>query len=448
MNAFARRAAEVVARFCQPSALGAGFLLVWTGQAVSMFTMAMMRFALAVWAYQHSDSIIEYSIVVVCISLPGLLVSPWAGSLVDRHSRRHVILVVDCIFVSASLALALLAIIGQLTFWHVYIAGAVTSVCQAFRLPAYLAATTTMVPKAQLGRASGMTHLAGALAQIAGPAASAPLLASLGLSWVAALNAAGFAVSAAILYGVRFPYHEASANGAAGLPGGGISHLIEAIVYLRSRPGLSLLLGYCALQSFVLMTVLVLFTPMVLTRHSQIELGQIMSAGGIGALIGSLLVIARGAPRHLVATMLWVDVLFSVAIGSAGAVTSAALLGMALFVAMFCGPVLQTSAQTLWQRKIPLGMQGRVFALETAVTTGTMPLAALLGGLLAERVFEPGFMPGGTLAAWFGALTGTGKGVGIQFMFVVAAAASAIIGAVGFASEKFRRLDQELPDVQ
>jgi MFS family permease len=437
---------KVAASLFEWLAVGRPFLLVWWGQTASSFTMAMTRFALGVWAYQNSGSITQYSMVVGCIFLPGFLIAPWAGSVVDRHDRRRVIMAADCVFVATSLVLGLLAASGRLNLFDVYAAGAVTSICQAFRLPAYVASTTLLAPKSQLGRAAGMTNLANSLAQIAAPAFAGPLLDAIGLAGVVFCNALGFAGSALILTAVRFPLPEISNSNTLKEQCKGSGDFIVLLGHLRKRPALMLLLVYCAVQSFVLMMALTLFTPMVLGAHSQIELGRILSAGSVGALAGSLIVVAFGTPRRLVATMLFLDIVCGVSVAASGVATQASSSSLALFTALFSGVIFQASAQTLWQRKIPLGLQGRMFVLESALTAGMTPVAALVGGLLAERVFEPAFEIGGWAALQFGAVAGVGKGAGIKFMFVVAGATGAIFGMAAFVWKRFRRLEQEFPD--
>jgi DHA3 family macrolide efflux protein-like MFS transporter len=426
--------------------LGHEFLLIWFGQSVSLFTIAMTRFALAIWTFQNSHSIISYSLVIVCISLPGLILSPLAGSVVDRHDRKRIIVIVDCVFIAVSLVLGLLAATGRLELWHVYGVGAVASASLAFRLPAYLATTALLVPKEHLGRASGLTHLAISLAQIAAPVASAPLLISINLSGIFTLNAAGFAISAAIVGFIHFPSAAKAAETPEKNRRNSIQDLRIILAYLRGWPGLMLFLVYCAVQSFVLMTVLVLFTPMVLSSHSQIELGTIMTVGGAGTLAGSFAMILYGAPKRVIMTVLWIDILSSASVAASGIVKQVPALCITLFVTMFGCAVFQATTQAFWQRKTPLDLHGRLFAIESALTTGTTPLAALLGGFSADRVFEPSFMPGGFLAHYFGAWIGTGEGAGIRFMFASVGLLIAMFGAVALLCNKIRRIEETVPD--
>jgi hypothetical protein len=74
------------------------------------------------------------------------------------------------------------------------------------------------------------------------------------------------------------------------------------------------------------------------------------------------------------------------------------------------------------------------------------PIAMLASGPLADKVFGPAMMPGGSLAALFGWVTGTGAGAGISLMFVWAGLAGALVGAGGYLIPSIRNVERLIPD--
>ena len=82
-------------------------------------------------------------------------------------------------------------------------------------------------------------------------------------------------------------------------------------------------------------------------------------------------------------------------------------------------PVVNTSSQVLWQTKVPLDMQGRVFSLRRMLASLVSPLAILAAGPLADRVFEPLMAEDGAMADSVGALIGTGEGRGIALLVIL-----------------------------
>lgn len=96
--------------------------------------------------------------------------------------------------------------------------------------------------------------------------------------------------------------------------------------------------------------------------------------------------------------------------------------------------------------KVPPELQGRVFAFRNMLTMSTRPLGFLLGGFLADRVFEPALMPDGSLAHLIGGLVGTGHGAGMASMFLFTATGGLLISLSGYLIPSIRNVQTDLPD--
>jgi hypothetical protein len=75
-----------------------------------------------------------------------------------------------------------------------------------------------------------------------------------------------------------------------------------------------------------------------------------------------------------------------------------------------------------------------------------MPVATLLAGPLADKVFEPAMRPGGLLVPVFVWVTGTGAGAGMAVLYLLSGTGAALVTLAGFALPRLRRLEQLLPD--
>jgi MFS transporter, DHA3 family, macrolide efflux protein len=84
------------------------FLVVWMGQLISLVGSGLTSFALGIWVYQRTGSITKFAIISVCVMLPGIIISPFAGALVDRFNRRQMMMASDIGAGAASFALAIL----------------------------------------------------------------------------------------------------------------------------------------------------------------------------------------------------------------------------------------------------------------------------------------------------------------------------------------------------
>ena len=128
---------------------GRTFTLVWVGQLVSALGSSMTQFGLAIWVFTKTGSTIQLSLLILAAMLPGLLMSPFSGSLIDRWDRRIAMIVSDAGAAAGTLVVAILLVTGNLEMWHLYAALAFSSVFGSFQYPAYSAATTLLVPKSQ-----------------------------------------------------------------------------------------------------------------------------------------------------------------------------------------------------------------------------------------------------------------------------------------------------------
>ena len=133
-----------------------GFSIVWLGQIVSVLASNMTGFALSIWMFQETRSATAMGLMQVCFIGPFLLISPFAGAMVDRYNRKLMMMVSDLGAVTATVGVLTLQATGQLQFWHLYVAAVFQGLGSAFQWPAYSAAISTMLPKEQYGRANGM----------------------------------------------------------------------------------------------------------------------------------------------------------------------------------------------------------------------------------------------------------------------------------------------------
>src|SRR5678815_5239979 len=96
------------------------FFTIWTGQAFSLFGSSLVHFALIWWLTQKTGSATSLAIASLAGMLPQVLFGPFAGALVDRWSRRWVLIFADGGIALATLVLLYLFATGQVQSWHVY----------------------------------------------------------------------------------------------------------------------------------------------------------------------------------------------------------------------------------------------------------------------------------------------------------------------------------------
>jgi len=421
------------------------FLVIWFGQLVSTLGSGLTGFALGVWIYQETGSTTLFAFNLLAFAVPNLLVSPFAGALVDRYDRRRIMILSDTGAGLSTLVVAVLYFSGGLEVWHVYILTAVNSAFSAFQWPAYSAVTTLLVPKAQLGRAGGMVQIGEAISALASPAIAGVLFVTVGIQGVVMVDFATYLVAILTLLVVRVPRPPATEAGAEGK--GSLLH--EAAYgwrYITARKGLLGLLVIFAATNFLTSLWNPLLPPMILEMSSPAMLGYLGSVVGVGMLMGTLVMSAWGGPKrriHGVLAFLMISGVFQMLLGVS---PSLVLIAIAGFGAMFTMPIINGSSQAIWQTKVAPDVQGRVFAVRRMIAWSAMPLAYLVAGLLADRVFNPLLVEGGVLASTVGQVLGVGPARGTGLLFIISGLLSVLVAAGGYLYPRTHYLEDELPD--
>lgn len=421
------------------------FSIVWFGQLVSTLGSGLTGFALGVWVYQETGSVTLFAMNLLAYAIPNLLISPLAGALVDRWDRRLIMIMSDSGAGLSTLAVALLWMSGQLEVWHIYLATAVNSAFSAFQWPAYSAATSLLVPKKHLGRAGGMVQIGEAISQLISPAMAGALFVSSGLWGIVLIDFATYLFAILTLSFVRFPRPEQTVEGAEG-KGRILKEVSYGWRYIIARPGLLGLLGVFAATNFLTGMMSPLLPPLLLKMTTPDVMGYLSSIVGIGMLVGTLLMSAWGGPKRRVHGVLGYLAASGLFIALLGARPSLTLMAVGGFGMLFVLPIINGSSQAIWQSKVAPDVQGRVFAVRRMIAWSMIPLAYILAGPLADRVFEPLLMTDGALAASLGTLIGVGPGRGTGLLFIIMGLLSALVAIGGYLNPRVRLVEDELPD--
>ncbi|WP_431894340.1 MFS transporter [Nonomuraea sp. bgisy101] len=420
------------------------FAAVWIASLLSGVGSSLTGFVLGVWVYQVTGSPTQFALVMLCGLLPGILIGPFAGIVVDRFDRRRVLIVTDCLAALPTLAIVFLIQGDRLAVWHLYLASAITAACGTFHATTYQAMTPLLIPKRHLGRANGLMQITWAT-QIAAPVLAGTLLVAVGTTGVLVVDLATFAVAVLTLLLVRLPAAVLRPAGTAGAPDLR-TDLVVGWRYLRRRPQL---LGLVFVQTgfnFVFATAGVLVQPLILSFATADVLGVLMLAGGAGMFCGSLLMGVWGGPKGRVRGMAVLMAAGGVALFLHTLRPSPLLVGVAAAAFLFTLPVVGGCAQAVMQTKIEREVLGRVLGTAHSLGTAATPVAYLLAAPVAEFVTGPLLMPGGGLAGSFGPLIGVGEGRGIAFVLLLDAVLLAALAAITAFTPGLRRLETTLPD--
>ena len=421
------------------------FGTVWFGQLISFIGSGISSFGLGVWVYQTTGSITLFALISMFSNLPGALLGPFAGTLVDRWDRKKALLYSDLGAGISTTAILALLLTGGLQLWHVYLAMFVSGTCAALRWPALTAATTQLVPKEQYTRVNGLLQIVLVGRVLVSPLLAGVLIGCIGLQGIILIDFATFVFAIGTLQAISIPRPEETAEGKAS-KGSFMQETLYGWRFITARPGLFALMNLFSLVNFMMEMSIVLFTPLVLSFGSPAMLGSVMSLGGIGYLAGSVVTSAwKGMKRriHTVILAMFLMGLFMVVIGLQ---PTQLCVTAGTFMALFCLPILSCANQVIWQEKVASDLQGRVFAIRGAIVLATPPLAYLAAGPLSDRVFEPLMAVDGLLAGSLGNIIGTGAGRGIGLLVICMGLSVVMAAVAGYLNPHMRKVEDDLPN--
>jgi DHA3 family macrolide efflux protein-like MFS transporter len=423
------------------------FLFVWLGQMFSLLGTNISGFGLTVWAYEKTGSATVLSLVAFFLVTPMLIVSPLAGALVDRLNRKFMMMISDLASGIASLSLLILFLLGTLEIWHLYVASAFIGTFQAFQWPAYSAAISLLVPKAQLGRANGLISLAETGTNILAPIMAAALLGVVGLGGILTIDLVTLILAVSSLLIIYVPQPEVTLEGLESR-GNLWKESLFGFTYIIRHPGLLGLQIVFLMGNFFSTIGYTLIAPMILARtgNNELILGTVNSIGAIGGAVGGLVMSAWGGTKRKVHGVLsgWgLSGIFSMLMG-----LSRSVLGWTTseFLSVFMSPFVNASNQSIWQAKVAPDLQGRVFSIRRLIAWVSMPLATLVAGPLADKVMEPAMLENGKLASVFDFLVGVGPGSGMALIILFTGLGAALVGFGGYAFPVLRHVEVTSPD--
>ncbi len=431
----------------QPAGMKA-FVVVWIGQIVSVLASSMSHFGLTIWMYQKTESATAMGLMQVAFILPFLVFSPVAGVMVDRYSRKFMMMISDLTAVLATGSILLLISLGKLEFWHLYVAAAFNGLGNTFQWPAYSAAISSMIPKSQLGRANGMMSLIEAGPGVVAPMLAGALLPFIQLSGLLKLDIATFFIAIAALLVVKIPKPVQTEEGIRSR-GNVIKEAAYGFKYIFARPsllGLQIIFFFGNLFAGIAYTVV---PPMILAKTGQnsLMLGTVQSAEAIGVVIGGIIMSAWGGFRRRVNGVIWGWAYC----GLIGTFLLGLNYGLPLWIpVMVLGglsmPLINSSNQAIWQSKVAPDLQGRVFSARRLIAWFANPISPIIGGTLVDFVLEPAMRTATPLSSMFGWLVGTGPGTGMGLLQIFCGLAMVVVGVTGYFIPKIRNAEELLPD--
>jgi len=362
------------------------YRLFWSGQMISLIGTWMQSLAQSWLVYRLTNSPLMLGLVGFATALPILLFSLVGGVVADRVNKRSLIVATQTAAMLQAFLLAFLVGTDLVQVWHVVLLAFTLGVINAFDTPARQSFVIEMVGREDLMNAIALNSSVFNGARVVGPAVAGLLVGWVGEASAFFLNGASFLAVIAGLLMMRLPPSPRAARAESPW-----ENLVAGLTYLRRHRvllGLMGLVGMASIFGMPYTTLMPVFARDILQVGAAGQ-GFLMTATGLGALIGALTLASLGDFKRkgqlvTAGNFLFPAMLFFFALSTWFPSSALFLLGVGWAMV-----TQNATTNTLIQTSVPDQMRGRVMSVYTLAFMGMMPLGSLQAGAVANAFGAP-----------------------------------------------------------
>jgi DHA3 family macrolide efflux protein-like MFS transporter len=424
------------------------FSLLCLGSTIGSWGSRLSVFGLGLYIYEKTQSTILFSLVILTTEAPQILLSLFAGVIVDKTDLKKLLIIEQLGAGSCATLLAILSIYNILDLPIILSIITLQSCFVSTSYHSFSVVTTSLVSPEKLNRANSLVETGSAFAQISAPGAAGLLLLSVGLKGILIIDAISFFINAAIIISLSIPNRNIKNNPEELKPKLSMKDEIsEGWAFIKSYKMLTWLILYMSSITFVGSIVRTLIPPLFISLTDSQTAGYATSIFGVALLIGSVLNFTWGGLKSNIYTIIIFTLVQATTIFLILS-TSITLIYVAGIIFSFAVSFIYSSARTIWQRKVPLELQGRVSSIQSLFSEFPTIIAFIASGYLAEAIFEPLMQPGHWGAENMGWLFGAGVGRGMVMMLFLGGLILFISTLIVSLNPNFRNLEKNIPDAK
>jgi MFS family permease len=382
------------------------------GQAISLIGTWMQMTAQSWLVLTLTNSSTALGVIVALQTLPVLLLGPYGGVVADRVDKRRLMVILQAAMGVQALILGLLTVTGNAHLWEIGALAALLGLNNAFENPARQSFVLEMVGPDHLRNAVTLNSVMVNVARSVGPAVAGVMIATVGDGWCFLLNAASFVAVVSSL--VRLDKSALNPSKPAVRAKG---QLREGLRYVRRTPELAiplLMMGLAGMLAYEFQVTLPVMAKSGL-HSGAAGFGFMTAAMGVGAVVGGLLVAARG--RIGIRPLVIAATLFGVTLAAAALAPSLAVELIALGLVGAASISFMSTGNATLQLTADPSMRGRVMSLWFVAFQGSTPI-------------------GGPIVGWIMAALGARAGLGIGAITCLVVAAIGVLALTRIAGQR------------
>jgi DHA3 family macrolide efflux protein-like MFS transporter len=360
------------------------FFLLWQGQLVSAMGDVIYAIALGFWILAVTGSTAMMGTLMAVSTLPRVIISPFAGVVVDRSNRKNLLVFMDALRGLAIVFIGIAAYAGFIQIWMVFVAGIVISIGGAFFNPAVGSIIPDIVHKSKLVQANSVFSAIYTGSGIISNSAGGFLYSLLGAPFMFLFNGISYLFSAFTEVFIKVPRIVRTARKVHFF-----LDMKEGFQFIWHFKGLRFLMIMAAVLNFFANIGIMLILPLFQQQpHLGPRLyGLVMAFFTGGVLLGYLAASSIPIkPKKRFAVFVACAVIDSVGLILLPIFLFFPLMAFLSFIVGVCNAILNSFIMAVMQMTIPQDKRGKAFGLLTSVAGGLTPIAYAIGGILAELI--------------------------------------------------------------
>jgi len=362
------------------------FQLFIAGQLISLIGTWMQTTAQLWLVYKLTGSAALLGVFGFASQVPMLFLSSIGGYVGDRYDRQRSVIATQTCSMILAFALAALTLTHLINKWELIVIAFLVGVVNAFDVPIRQAFFVQMVGKEDLPNAIALNSSIFNGARVVGPAIAGFAIAWVGEGWCFFLNGLSFVAVIVALLMMRIERTEIKRSEDSPLRSfvQGF-HFAMSDLPIRSALLLLSVLSIFGLQYSVFLPI---YAHDILQGGARM-LGVLMSAAGVGAVLGALQFAARTQYRGLARWIAATSTTCAVCLIIFSQAKVFWLCTVVLFVVGFAATSQMAATNTLIQNRVPDELRSRVMAVYATMFMGVQPIGSLIAGGVAKRIGAP-----------------------------------------------------------
>lgn len=362
------------------------YFTILIGQTFSQITSGALQMAIVFYLTIKTNSSMVLSMATMMGFLPQAVLGPFIGTLIDRHSRKKIMIISDLTIAAAAAVLAVIAMFRELPIWMIMLVLLIRSVGTAFHTPASGAITPMIVPEDALSKCTGYNQTMQSIGYILSPAIAGVLYAAWPLEAIIMLDVFGAVVASISVGLIHIPDPKKSDSQEKT---DYLKETVDGYRVLKENKGLFGMVWVGSIYMFFYMPISALFPLMSISYFGGTPVHSSIAevAFAVGMLLGGLILSQWSGFKNRMTTI-------GISIFVMGfCMALSGILPRELFpmFVVFC-TIMGLSApfyglrNVLFQEQIAPEYLGRCFSLLWSTISLATPIGLFFSGIFAEKI--------------------------------------------------------------